>query len=293
MWRGEVAFLQHRIVDTIHPSFQFLSLLWLALKDAQYCPFRSASGRTTSEERYQMGRGGIAFPFFSPEDQLTSSQGLRGISGLFIVTSHLYLSLNESMRFPGESENVLGSIIRLPILRLHTLGAPWLAVFFILTGFVNAYKPIQQARKRNVSSSLTGLASSAFRRTWRLVLPSTLATILAWIMTQLGFFNLATGVGEIWLRTSSPVMIAGWWPALHALFDSIWTTWTGGINAYDKNQWCMFVLLKGSMLVYIALLATIRCTSRCRMLIFFGLYVYSCCCLDSKDTTHNIVCTKY
>ena len=213
---------------------------------------------------------------------LISGQGLRGISSVFIVTSHLYLALNESMRFPGESEDVLGSIIRLPILRLHTLGAPWLAIFFILTGFINVYKPIKQARKGDVSSALTGLASSAFRRPWRLVLPCILATVMAWIMTQLGFFNLAHGVGEIWLRNSSPVIIAGWWPTLRALFGSIYITWTGGVNPYDNNQWCMFLLLKGSMLVYIVLLATLRCTSRYRMLIFLGLFVYSHCCLDSK-----------
>ena len=201
------------------------------------------------------------------------------------MTSHLCLAFWETLRFPAESQGNLGSILRLPILRLPWGPSPWLSTFFLLTGFVNAYKPIKQARNADTSGSLVGLASSAFRRPWRLMLPTTLITIVIWLMTQLGFFALGRRCAAFWMRDTSPEINPSWLGAVYQLFQNIYVTWRGSpgdSNVYDKNQWCMLLLLKGSMLVYIIMLTTFRCAPKYRMSVFFILFLYNYNARDSK-----------
>ncbi len=199
------------------------------------------------------------------------------------MTSHLFLAFFETFNDPAESESKRGSIFHLPFLRLPATGSPWLALFFLLTGYVNAIKPIKQARSGNTQGALSGLVSSAFRRPWRLILPPTIATFIAWLMANLGLFSLGRRCPSWWMRDTSPPSDATFQDAIHGLFTAIYHTWWGGgANVYDKNQWPMFSLFKGSMLLYVVLLATMRCTPRYRMLVFAALYIYSYGTGDSK-----------
>ena len=84
------------------------------------------------------------------------------------------------------------------------------------------------------------------------------------------------------MRDTSPEISPTWPDAVYQLLRSILNTWKGTANAYDKNQWCMYDLLKGSMLIYIVMLATVKCAPRYRMFILFILFLYSYSCQDSK-----------
>ena len=198
------------------------------------------------------------------------------------VNSHLSRSFAYTLIAPAEDSTHTGSFIHLPFLRLPAQGAPWLSLFFVLTGYVNALKPIKQARDGNGNQALSGLSVSAFRRTGRLVLPATIATVISWVICQLGLFEIGRTCDAAWIRDTSPSPGPGVAGSIRLLLVNLFTTWTTGFNAYDKNQWTYPFLLKGSMLVFITLLATVRIHSKYRILVFLGLYLFNWVAEDRK-----------
>jgi peptidoglycan/LPS O-acetylase OafA/YrhL len=162
-----------------------------------------------------------------------------------------------------------------PILRLVAQGNAWVAVFFILLGYVNSLKCIQQSRAGQTEVALGALASSAFRRTGRLVFPAAAVTTLTWFACQLGAFQLALDSDAFWLRTTSPEPSSTWLFAIHDLGQELVSTWLWFSNRYDQPQWALMFLLKGSLFVFMVLLVTVRTTPRFRFFAEFVLYAWS------------------
>ncbi|KAF2396959.1 hypothetical protein EJ06DRAFT_180869 [Trichodelitschia bisporula] len=202
--------------------------------------------------------------------------GLRGVASVFVVTSHLTLAFGDFLLSPAPGPGLTPRWYNLPFIRTFAEGRAWVTVFLVLTGFVNGLKPIQQARSGRVNDALAGMASSCFRRASRLVLPTFVATVFAWLICQFGGFRLAAHVDySWWLVDTSPVPAKTMGAAIHGLFSAIYTTWTTTIDPYDKNQWTMYWIFKGSITLYVVLLATVRAAPYYRMLVFFILLMYS------------------
>lgn len=212
----------------------------------------------------------------------TPHQGLRGIAAVFVVTSHISRAFAPTLLGPQISDNTGPTIFHLPFVRLPAQGPPWVALFFLLTGYVNAMKPLKQARAGNTTAAFQTLASSSLRRTARLVLPTTVATVLSWLVCQLGGYKLANRCESDWIKFSSTEPSTGVFAAVGDLLRNIFTTWLSGANRYDPVQWTLVFLLKASLFVYITLLATVRTQSFYRMLIFTGLYAFSWAGGDGK-----------
>jgi peptidoglycan/LPS O-acetylase OafA/YrhL len=149
------------------------------------------------------------------------------------------------------------------------------ATFLLLTGFVNALKPIKLARSGRSDVALGSLASSAFRRTLRLMLPCTVATIMSWALCQLGGYEIGRLVESEWMSYTSPPRSTTLFGIASDLIQAIYATWARADNIYDKNQWTMEWFLKGSMVLFVTLLATVKATAKYRMLIFLVLFLYS------------------
>lgn len=137
-----------------------------------------------------------------------------------------------------------------------------------------ALKPIRQARAGDPTAALTTIAKSAFRRIPRLVLPTSIATLLIWFVCQLGGFKVAKVSESWWLGATSPAPSISfkdaWWDLL---YNEV-TTWTHGWNIYDGNQWTLPPLLRGSMFVFVFLFATIYMQARWRMAMSLGMFVF-------------------
>jgi hypothetical protein len=185
---------------------------------------------------------------------------------------------------PANGDNVRPAIYNLPFIRAPLEGYSWVSMFLVLTGFVNALKPIKQARDGRVDAALSGLASSCLRRTSRLVLPCTIATLFSWMACELGWFKMGSIANSVWMRETSPQPSGSVWAALKSLGRAIYDTWTSYSNAMDKNQWVMLWFLKGSLMLYVALLATTSAVAKYRMLIFGGLFLYSWETCDCKSS---------
>lgn len=136
-----------------------------------------------------------------------------------------------------------------------------------------ALKPIRLFANGQQEKALLSITRSAFRRVPRLVLPSSFATILIWIICELGGFTVTKHVSSWWLIYTSPVQLPIG-PAIVNLISNLVSTWVREWNVYEPNQWTLLPLLRGAFLVYMMLFATAFVKPRYRMMIALGLYVY-------------------
>lgn len=166
-------------------------------------------------------------------------------------------------------------LFQLPYLRLVGQGNAWVAVFFVLLGFVNSLKAVQLARAGAVGDALNSLASSTFRRTGRLVFPATAVTAIAWFICQLGGNQLARQTDAWWVRETSAQPSDSWFGAIQDLVVAVVMTWTEGDNPYDQPQWALLHLFKASLYVFLTLLALVNTSSRFRLAAEGFLYIYS------------------
>ena len=138
-------------------------------------------------------------------------------------------------------------------------GHTWVAIFFILMGFVNALKPLKLARSGQAQSAINKLALSSFSRILRLVLPAATATVISWVLCQLGAFETARQSDAYWLNTYTPLPSENIFKAVIDLKDALKHTWMFGIdNIYDQPQWALIYLLQGSLMIIGALLLTVN-----------------------------------
>ncbi|KAF2434181.1 hypothetical protein EJ08DRAFT_495241 [Tothia fuscella] len=216
----------------------------------------------------------LKFPLVTPRDTKWAD-GLRGIAAVFVVSSHLTLGYAPHLKQPSRDEHTSPAFYNLPFVRVFSEGVPWVTIFLLLTGFVNALKPIKQARAGRVDSALQGLASSCFRRISRLVLPCTVASFFSWIIAECGGYNLGTMVENSWMNGTSPSPSGSVLGAVRTLLRAIYDTWVVANNGLDRNQWTMLWFLRGSMALYVTLLGTVRATPKYRMIIHSGLFLYS------------------
>lgn len=177
---------------------------------------------------------------------------------------------------PADGEGGPSSWMQQPFLRLVGQGPAWVALFFILSGFVNALKPVKLARSGNIESALSNLAISSFRRPFRLFLPATATTIISWFITQFGAYETARRSDAYWLYITSPSPSPTWGKAFEDLLTAIRTTWLYEPGTpYDQPQWALLFLLQGSMFVFTALLITINLTPRFRVFAIVVCYFWS------------------
>jgi len=201
--------------------------------------------------------------------------GLRGIAALGVLSSHLTLNFATGLVPP--CDNGLDGPSRLfqrPIFRLIVQGHAWLAIFFVLMGFVNPLKPLSQAHRGNVEGALMTLAKSALNRTARVVLPASVVTVIAWLFCQFGLFELSRITGAFWIEANSPTRSESWRAAISDLVHALIDTYTKAENMYDQPQWALMWLLKGSMIIFLLLLVTVVTTTRFRLFTFMSLYCY-------------------
>lgn len=162
------------------------------------------------------------------------------------------------------------------------MGRASVAVFAIISGYVNSLKPVRQARAGQTNESLAAISKAAFRRTGRFVLPVVFITLIEWLACQFGAFSLAKSVDSQWLRDSSPSPSKSFAGAFYDLWTNLVSTWTRGSNAYDPVQWTMAYLLKGSMFVYLTLVLSAFAKPKWRLCIFGVAYVYNWCLGDGR-----------
>ena len=202
------------------------------------------------------------------------AQGLRGIASVLVVTAHICRSLAPHLLSPAMSEKLPPMLFQLPFIRCLVMGRASVAAFALLAGYVNSLSPIKKSRAGNVEGALSGIAKSAFRRTGRFIFPAMIATTLSWLVCQFGGYRVAKMASSNWIRDTSPDPSPSFAAAIYDLCESLARTWLDGANQYDKIQWTLTFLLKGSMMTYLTLFSLVYVKPRWRMIILCGLFYF-------------------
>ncbi|KAI9052587.1 hypothetical protein LZ554_003930 [Drepanopeziza brunnea f. sp. 'monogermtubi'] len=200
--------------------------------------------------------------------------GLRGLASLLVVFTHIARAFDEPLFKPTSAEGQAPRILQYPIIRILFQGRIGVTIFSLVTGYVCALKPLRQLRAGQQDAAFKGISRSAFRRVPRLILPTSFATTLIWFLCQFGVFEVGNRATGWWLNYTSPSLTPYFGNAVKSLILNLITTWTKSWNIYDNNQWTLLPLLKGSMLVYMFLVATAYCRPRYRMILELALFVY-------------------
>lgn len=197
------------------------------------------------------------------------------MASLFVVIGHLCTSFAPHLHSPTNAPGTSPTLFQLPFLRLCVSGRTAVALFFIITGYVNSIGPLSKASGGNYEGAFASIARSALARSGKLVLPVALATTISWILANVGAYQMAEFVDSVWIRQGHHPPAASLCDALSSLARAQIGTWTGVWNEnYDGTQWTLILFLEGSMLVYLTIFSTILVTSRTRKYIFAAVYLY-------------------
>ncbi|KXX83219.1 hypothetical protein MMYC01_200249 [Madurella mycetomatis] len=197
--------------------------------------------------------------------------GLRGIAAIIVFFCHFtennFRALTPSY---GLNHDRPSSFVQLPYLRIIFSGRPMVHIFFVISGFVLSYKPLKALHARNLDKCYTALASSTFRRPFRLFGPCIVSTFLIMCVRQMGYLEPAqeTWAGEF-RKWRGAVIHQITWP---------WA-WDRDLKpAYDIHLWTIPIEFAHSMLLFIVLLMLSRVRLHIRMAAVFGLMIYCLAC---------------
>lgn len=171
----------------------------------------------------------------------------------------------------------------IPWIRIPVTGPAAVAVFFILTGYVNSLAFLRKARSGDMTSAMKSLSKSALTRVGKFVPPVLLATTLDWLLSEAHAFEMGVHSDSGWLTRVSVMPEKDPLTSLHQLYASMVGLWAGGWDEYDKTMWPMIQLLQASLDCYLFLLATSGCSKKARRCVLLMLYVWSWMSNQSKS----------
>ncbi|CAK7211352.1 hypothetical protein SCUCBS95973_001083 [Sporothrix curviconia] len=200
--------------------------------------------------------------------------GFRGLASSLVVLTHLSRSFDLLLFDSTDNEQAKPRLVQQPFIRVLFQGRLGVAVFAMVTGYVCALKPLRLFRQGQQEVAFKSMGKSALRRSPRLILPASFATVLVWLACELGAYHTAAHCDSWWIRETGPKPIPNFWRAVRSLINNIIGTFTHGGNQYDANQWTMLPLLLGSFWVYVFLLATAYVRPRYRMVLSMCMWLY-------------------
>lgn len=216
--------------------------------------------------------------------------GLRGIASFLVFFCH-YTEKRHGYLLPtyglgqegcsGGGGDSASTVLQLPYIRVLYAGRPMVHIFFVISGFVLAYKPLRllhggrgpggmDGAAPNLQRCYTALASSAFRRPIRLFFPCAVSTLGIAILAQTGQLYAADDTWAGQLRSWAGVYTGNIaWP---------WA-WDRDLRpGYDIHLWTIPVEFVHAMLLFLTLVALSRLRTCLRQAANVLLAVYSMGC---------------
>ncbi|EFQ32609.1 hypothetical protein CGRA01v4_09565 [Colletotrichum graminicola] len=155
------------------------------------------SPRSKEQDRYGEGgdnRTSAAAAARKSADKIRCLDGLRGVACLLVFNYHFLwpwtpaIMLGYGAMPPGSPEPYFERS-SLPILCLLQRGRPMVAIFFAISGYVLCRHILRAIHERRLEAAYQGLASSVFRRVFRLYIPPTISMFLVAVLAQMGAFR--------------------------------------------------------------------------------------------------------
>ncbi|KAF7560147.1 hypothetical protein G7046_g3999 [Stylonectria norvegica] len=197
--------------------------------------------------------------------------GMRGVAALIVYIFHnIHQCYNVNVSWGANGEYY--DIMRLPVIRVLTVGTPSVSIFFVISGYALSYRPLQFIRSQNKEGLATTLSSLAFRRVFRLFGPVAVSTFMVACLLQLGAFEPTREFTEnrtylrVYTEKHIVPMLSAWdqfkdW-AYHVytlVYVFGWDHRGSGINdGYDAHLWTIPNEYRCSLYLFLILIATAR-----------------------------------
>lgn len=202
-----------------------------------------------------------------PEDSARETawlDGLRGVAAFLVLTYHLHLTifmgpwleapLGATVQPPkgidfGLTSKIVWDVWRLPILRLWMCsGHVQVSIFFVLSGLVLSWSPLESSRRGSVEKLAVSLSSAVFRRWIRLYLPCFAVAFWQFWALWLGLPNAAnrTRSESFWAQLGDFLI------ATEKFANPFYINRTEGdaVHDYDWTMWTIPFEFAGSLLVF-------------------------------------------
>ena len=187
--------------------------------------------------------------------------GLRGVASLIVYVFHwLYLWFPQLWKGYGSSSGATLLLQLSPLRVLHS-GRSSVTIFFVISGYVLTVKTLQNIYRGKKEQAIDSLAGGLFRRLFRLYLPICAATLFILVLVQLDLFQPDyTGWGAPKRLETLQSQLLDWWITTCEMIDPFRPV-HGRLEiyspAYDGHLWTIPVEFKGSLVVFVLLLASI------------------------------------
>ncbi|TVY81159.1 hypothetical protein LSUE1_G006258 [Lachnellula suecica] len=200
--------------------------------------------------------------------------GLRGVASFIVFMGHY---TEENLGWYSEpygmyEDGAPSSLLQLPLVRVLYSARPMVHIFFIISGYVLAYKPLKQIHSQQYSSLAGTLASSVFRRALRLFLPS---IVTLFIMALAVFSGISDDryAGRFFQLSSQ---MQHWWYTCWDLLNAAWAINNLSFPTVEYNPalWTIPVEFAQSLLLFIVLIGLSRCLSHIRLLLLAGIMAF-------------------
>lgn len=236
-----------------------------------------------------------------PLRQTSALDGIRGLACLAVMNYHvLYVYQGFVFYGYGLSKDSLAVCGRkqdqglqnnwthqLPIVRLLYSGTASVSLFFIISGFVLAYKPLMMARQHDYVAVFRTIGSSTFRRGIRLFLPPIIATFLTMVAVWAGLLEHgSTLTKDHSFITEIPEHHPERFPSLsgqlvHWIHDvarlmGIYS-WKEYFPRYDVHLWTISGEFRASMILFLVLTVYVLLRQPHRLVVQLALILYTYC----------------
>ncbi|CAN8099676.1 unnamed protein product [Discula destructiva] len=213
--------------------------------------------------------------------------GLRGFAAFLVYWQHHVLwahfplqtmLIENSFAFEGQY-----AFAAFPGVRLFFNGGHFaVATFFVISGYVLSTKPLSLIQAGEQTKLADNLSSQLFRRWLRLYIPL-VATTFLYMLTWHAFGGLWIGGVK---KQGSLRDEMWWWYCELKNFTFVFNSGGEPWLSYNFHLWSIPVEMRGSIVVYTALLAFSRATTKARLwctmgLMFYFMYIADAwyCCL--------------
>lgn len=186
---------------------------------------------------------------------------LRGVAALIVVFQHF--GINEKVMWLKE-----------PFVGILGQGTAMVCVFFIISGYSLAYKPMTLIHQQESPKLLSSLAGSVFRRYLRLYVPCLIAMFLSYVfvVTRLAENAYAPYLGSAKAQTLDFLHDALTFSDPFKDVPGYFSAWTFK-SRYLFQLWTIPVEFRGSLAVFLTLTGVAMLTTRTRTIILSVMVV--------------------